>query len=182
MGQEVGRSECSWPSAQQDLLQPLIPAWGLHSPDSTHITIFLQTRYLRESRYLQMSMSMPGWMGSGSIVQKRLGKEKWAWGAGPGPGVLGLTGSAGNRIPCLRPTFPGCLTQDKPTVGSDGRRTRSQLGSSHPSGFSTRALPALTGININRRFSDKVSLRVSRNDTYTSAHRMSESEGTLGAP
>lgn len=80
MGQEARRSEFSWPSAQRDLLQPLTPAWGLHSPDSTHITIFLQTRYFRESRYLQTSMSMPGWMGSGSIVQKRLGKEKWAWG------------------------------------------------------------------------------------------------------
>lgn len=54
-----------------------------HSPDSTDVTIFLQTRYCRESRYLQMSMSMPGWMGSGSMVQKRLGKEKWAWWAGP---------------------------------------------------------------------------------------------------
>ena len=49
-----------------------------HSPDSTDMTIFLQTRYCRESRYLQMSMSMPGCMGSGSMVQKRLEKENWA--------------------------------------------------------------------------------------------------------
>ena len=77
-GREAGRSSFSRPSTQHDLPRPLTPARGPHSPDSTHITIFLQTRYFKESRYLQTSMSMPGWMGSGSIVQKRLGKEKWA--------------------------------------------------------------------------------------------------------
>lgn len=39
------------------------------------MTIFLQTRYCRESKYLQTSMSMLGWTGSGSMVQKRLGRE-----------------------------------------------------------------------------------------------------------
>lgn len=61
------------------------------------MTIFRQMWYCRESRYLQMSMSMPGWTGSGSMVQKRLEKENWAGWAEPKPGILGLTGSAGNR-------------------------------------------------------------------------------------
>jgi hypothetical protein len=30
---------------------------------------------------------MPDWMGSGSTVEKSLGKEDWAWWAGLGPGI-----------------------------------------------------------------------------------------------
>lgn len=48
-------------------------------PALMELIIFFQTWYCRESRYLQGSMSMPGWMGSGSTVQKSLWKEDWAW-------------------------------------------------------------------------------------------------------
>lgn len=60
-------------------------------------------------------------MGSGSIVQKRLGKEKWALEGRARARRLGLAQSVGNRIPCLRSAFPGCLFQGKPTTGSVGR-------------------------------------------------------------
>lgn len=38
---------------------------------------------------------------------------------------------------------------------------------------------SVVGININRRFSDMLPILVGRNHTYTSAHGISESEGTL---
>lgn len=75
------------------------PAWTTcqqPSPASTHVIIFFQTRYRRESRYLQISTSMSGWTGSGSMVQKSLegrtghGVQGWGqasreWAAGPVP-------------------------------------------------------------------------------------------------
>lgn len=44
-------------------------------PDSTDPSIFFQTRYCRDSRYLHASISKPGWRGAGSTVQKSLVKE-----------------------------------------------------------------------------------------------------------
>lgn len=73
---EAGESEFSELSALHGVpLMPVPPAHAPNSPVSTDMTIFFQTRYCRESRYLQTLISMPGCTGSGSMVQKRLGKE-----------------------------------------------------------------------------------------------------------
>lgn len=110
-------------------------------------------------------------------------KEELAWGQDQGHaswallGQLGLTDNGTcslasdlNSLATLPKTNP-----DWALMGDEARINTPPT----PSGFSTRAHPPLVGININRRFSDMLPILVGRNHTYTSAHGISESEGTL---